>query len=71
VYDIATSAGHRLRSTLNLLCEMSEPSLPQSEFILYQPEDGRMRVQCRFENENIWLSQALLAELFQKDVRGG
>jgi hypothetical protein len=42
---------------------------PNSEFILYQTEDGRTRIQCRFENETIWLTQALIAELFQKDVR--
>jgi len=42
---------------------------PRSDFILYQTEDGRTRIQCRFENETIWLTQALLAELFQKDVR--
>jgi hypothetical protein len=39
--------------------------LPQSEFILYQTEDGRTRIQCRFENETLWLTQAQLAELFQ------
>lgn len=48
---------------------MSDEPLPQSEIILYQTEDGRTRIQCRFENETIWLSQALIAELFQKDVR--
>ena len=48
---------------------MSDLSLPQSEIILYQTEDGRTRIQCRFENETLWLSQALIAELFQKDVR--
>ena len=42
---------------------------PQSEMILYQTEDGRTRIQCRFENESIWLTQKLMAELFQKDVR--
>lgn len=42
---------------------------PQSEMILYQTEDGRTRIQCRFENESIWLTQALIADLFQKDVR--
>jgi hypothetical protein len=42
---------------------------PGGEFLLYQTEDGRTRIQCRFENETIWLSQALIAELFQKDVR--
>lgn len=48
---------------------MSDEPLPQSEIILYQTEDGRTRVQCRFENETLWLSQALIAELFEKDVR--
>ncbi len=45
------------------------PSSPQSSIILYQTEDGHTRIQCRFQNETIWLTQALLAELFQKDVR--
>ena len=48
---------------------MSGEPLPQSEIILYQTEDGRTRIQCRFENETLWLSQTLIAELFQKDVR--
>ena len=49
---------------------MSTPSLPPSgEIVLYQTEDGRTRVECRFQDETIWLSQALIAELFQKDVR--
>jgi len=48
---------------------MSNEPLPQSEIILYQTEDGRTRVQCRFENETLWLSQTLIAELFEKDVR--
>ena len=42
---------------------------PQSGMILYQTEDGRTRIQCRFENESIWLTQKLMADLFQKDVR--
>ncbi len=37
----------------------------QSEFILYQTEDGRTRVQCRFDNETLWLTQAQIADLFQ------
>ncbi|ABQ25384.1 virulence RhuM family protein [Geotalea uraniireducens] len=41
----------------------------KGEFLVYQTEDGRTRVECRFENETLWLSQALLAELYQKDVR--
>ena len=48
---------------------MPDNAPPQSSLILYQTEDGRTRIQCRFENETIWLTQALIAELFQKDVR--
>ncbi len=44
---------------------MSNESLPTSEIILYQTEDGRTRIQCRFENETLWLSQAQIAELFE------
>jgi hypothetical protein len=46
---------------------MSVP-LPNSEIILYQTEDGRTRIQCRFENETLWLTQALISELFQVTV---
>ena len=48
---------------------MDNDETPKSEIILYQTEDGRTRIQCRFENETIWVTQALIAELFQKDVR--
>ena len=39
------------------------------EFILYQTEDGRTRLEVRMAQETIWLSQKAMAELFQKDVR--
>lgn len=44
---------------------MSESTPPESSIILYQTEDGRTRIECRFEDESIWLTQALMAELFQ------
>ncbi|NOU08922.1 MAG: hydroxyacid dehydrogenase, partial [Nitrospira sp.] len=47
---------------------MPEETPPQSSIILYQTEDGRTRIQCRFENDTIWLPQAQLAELFQVAV---
>ncbi len=40
-------------------------SPPGGEFLLYTTEDGRSRVECRFEDETIWLSQTLMAELFE------
>jgi hypothetical protein len=36
-----------------------------TNFILYQTEDGRTRIQCRFEDETLWLTQAPISELFQ------
>jgi hypothetical protein len=46
-----------------------DPAPPTGEIVLYQTEDGRTRVECRFVDETLWLSQALIGELFQKDVR--
>ncbi|MEK7717815.1 MAG: virulence RhuM family protein [Pseudomonadota bacterium] len=40
--------------------------VPQGgEIILYQTEDGQTRIDCRFEEGTIWLTQAQIAELFQ------
>ena len=39
------------------------------EVILYPTPDGRARVECRFSGETVWLTQALMAALFDKDVR--
>jgi len=36
-----------------------------AEFLLYRTEDGRARVEVRFDGETAWLTQAGLAELFQ------
>lgn len=47
----------------------SESPPPSSTLVLYQTEDGQTHVQCRFEEESIWLTQALIGELFQRDVR--
>jgi hypothetical protein len=41
---------------------------PTGEFLLYQSEDGRTRIECRFEESTLWLSQAQLAGLFQVSV---
>jgi len=42
---------------------------PSGEVLLYPLEDGRTRVECRFAEESLWLPQALIAELFHRDVR--
>jgi hypothetical protein len=45
-----------------------EPLPPTGELILYATEDGRARVECRFAGETVWLSQALMADLFDISV---
>lgn len=41
------------------------PEAPQGEFILFRSEDGQTRVECRFESDTLWLSQAEIANLYQ------
>ena len=43
--------------------------LPCSSLILYQTEDGRVRIEVHLQDETVWLSQRQMAELFQKDLR--
>ena len=43
----------------------SEGIVSHAEFLLYQTEDGRERVEIRFDGDTAWLTQAGLAELFQ------
>jgi hypothetical protein len=50
---------------------MTDALVPASpgEFLFYQTEDGQTRIQVRIEGETVWLSQKVMADLFQKDVR--
>lgn len=36
-----------------------------NDIIIYQTEDGTTRIEVRFENENIWLTQQQMADLYQ------
>jgi hypothetical protein len=36
----------------------------QSEMIIYQSEDGKIRLETRLENETLWMTQSQMAELF-------
>ena len=50
---------------------MSDFSLPaKTEFLLYQSEDGRIRIETRMENETVWLSLNQMAELFDVHKSG-
>ena len=41
------------------------PSL--NDVIIYQTEDGEIKMDVKMEKETVWLTQAQMSELFQKD----
>ncbi|MGO4745579.1 virulence RhuM family protein [Serratia quinivorans] len=38
---------------------------PDGEFVLFQSADGKVRLECRFASDTLWLSQAAMSELYQ------
>lgn len=38
-----------------------------NDIIIYQTEDGQTQIDVRMEHDTVWLTQAQMAELFQKD----
>jgi hypothetical protein len=41
----------------------------ESSFLLFTTEDGKARIQVKLHDETVWLAQAHLCELFDKDKR--
>ena len=41
--------------------------MEENKIIIYQTEDGQTQIDVRLENDNVWLTQAQMAELFQTD----
>ena len=37
----------------------------KGQFLIYQAENGTLKLDVRFEDESVWLTQQLLADLFQ------
>ncbi len=40
-----------------------------AEFLIFTSQDGANSIEARYEDETIWLTQKLMAELFEVDVR--
>ena len=38
----------------------------KGQFLVYQAEDGKLKLDVRFEDESVWLTQQLMADLFSK-----
>ena len=41
--------------------------MEEDKFVIYQTKDGQTQIDVRLEDETVWLTQAQMAELFQKD----
>ena len=41
------------------------PPPPGGQFLVYQTEDGKLKIDVRFQGETVWLTQQHMAELFQ------
>ena len=52
------------------MSELIPESTPtgKGQFLVYEAEDGRIKIDVRLADETVWLSQALIAELFQTSV---
>lgn len=52
-----------------MLIPMSKPKpsspAPGGQFLVYQTENGKLKIDVRFEGETVWLTQQHMAELFQ------
>lgn len=45
---------------------MSKPNI--NEIAIYETEDGQIKVGVLFKNDNRWLTQKLMSELFEYSV---
>lgn len=47
---------------------MKSQKPPENQIVIYETPEGKKRVEVRFEDENAWLSQKLMAELFEVTI---
>lgn len=56
-----------LTTKKHLVKEMVDGLPTNSSLLLYQTEDGQTKIEVRLQDETVWLNQAQLCELFDKD----
>jgi len=64
--------GSNMRTTMcNLvsIIALKNKIMADGEIIIYQSEDGKVKLDVILENETVWLTQNQIAELFQKKIR--
>ena len=45
--------------------EKNSPEIPQGEVLIYQTDDGKIRLDVRLERETLWMTLSDMADLFQ------
>ena len=55
--------------TVQALMEKKVSQASPGELLLYETADERTRVECRFLENSLWLSQARIAELYAVSVK--
>jgi len=50
------------------LATTNSPNSGKGQFLVYEAENGQIKIDVRFENETVWLTQKLMADLFQVTV---
>ena len=40
----------------------------KSQIVIYQTENGETKLDVRFQDETVWLTQKLMAEVFQTSI---
>jgi len=44
---------------------VDRPNSGKGQFLVYEAEDGRVKIDVRLEDETVWLTQQLMGDLFQ------
>lgn len=53
-----------MEEVLKGVCIMQNELNEQNNFIMYTTDDGKVDIEVRLEDENVWLTQNSMAELF-------
>lgn len=57
-----------MKAALNIKTNINDPTMELNDkIIIYKTADGQTSVDVRMDGDTVWLSQAQMAELFQKD----
>lgn len=52
----------------NDLISRNNPDSGRGQFLVYEAESGQVKIDVRLEDETVWLTQKLMADLFQVTV---